>query len=726
LQFYTKELVMAKATSLEQFLANPSVFTEINLSFKKIGDEEAIALSESLKNHSNLERLYLYNNQIGDEGAITLSEALKNLSKLSSLYLNNNQIGDEGAITLSEALKNLSNLQGLHLNNNRIGDEGVIALSEALKNLSNLQYLHLHNNQIGDEGAIALSEALKNHSNLGQLHLSNNQIGDEGAVALANAMKNHSNLSELYLNNNQIGDEGTIALSQALKNHSNLQTLLLNNNQIGDEGAVALANAMKNRSNFSGLYLNNNQIGDEGAIALSQALKNLSSLQYINLHNNQIGDEGAIALGSALKNHRYLNALQLNNNQIGDEGINALKSNFGKLGNNLKISDQRPVIQKQNVDQIEVIDTDAVALGQSLAKSGNITKHHDEILKNFTSLEEKVEINNSLDKNIQKELQQKVQNTRVKLESNDVIQSNQYVAEAVSNKLAEILSESALNKSSIVQLSDAIDKIVKYVVILEIKNEQFRVEVHVLEAGIEGNNALSKEDIDQLLESTKNLEETVTQLPELGLINSMTDKVKELAENDEFNTSQFDYMYEEIKKLQDQVQEMHKHIREREDIMSVITGDYITDPAIVEEYMVVIQNNPKQPQLYRDLGRLFEKGEEYEKAIKCYKIINDSFGIKKCYKKLLNNNPDNPDIMMAKADHFASIGVFNSAVKYYNHATGISLDHDFKNLALYKIADILDNQVMLADQYRQMANNYDYYNFEMVTDEFVQELMGNT
>lgn len=77
-----------------------------------------------------------------------------------------------------------------------------------------------------------------------------------------------------------------------------------------------------------------------------------------------------------------------------------------------------------------------------------------------------------------------------------------------------------------------------------------------------------------------------------------------------------------------------------------------------------------------------------------------------------------------------SVLIFQSIIvlKYdNNHACSLSKDDDFKANALSKIADILENQNTLANQFREMSENHDFYNFDLVTKEFVNslDLLGN-
>jgi len=146
----------------------------------------------------------------------------------------------------------------------------------------------------------------------------------------------------------------------------------------------------------------------------------------------------------------------------------------------------------------------------------------------------------------------------------------------------------------------------------------------------------------------------------------------------------------------------------------------------IEYYIQSIKSDHQLPDTYEKLGVLFFQQGNYRKAIECYKVINNSIEINTCFKKWIAEELKDPDIMMARADYFASIGTFNSAVKYYHHAASLSQDTEFKAEAVEKIANILDNQVDLASYFHEMAQNHNFFNFDLVTDEFVASLMGDS
>jgi len=600
------------------------------------------------------------------------------------------------AISLQQFLANPDGFTQIGLVGQNIGTEGAIRLAQALRQNNNITDILLSNNQIGDEGVIALGQALQNHSKLKQLHLNNNQIGDEGAIALSEALKNHSNLHALYLNNNQIVDEGAVALADSLRNLRKLNTLDLSNNQIGDGGVTAISQGLAQNQTLSKLCLGSNQIGDEGAVALADSLRNLRKLKFLILNNNQIGDGGAAAIGHGwVESGKVRAQLHLQDNYISSNMVEQLHQQLENVG----------------------INRSFIQLGNQLPVDQQPMKFNspDDILRNFASPEEKVESSNisnkkRLDKKTQKELQIKNVDKNLNLK--------------IKNQLP--VDQQPIKSNS----PDDIDRISKHVDdILEAKNEEFRNVIQALETEIQHNNSLSGKQIEGILARIKNLEELVTQLSQPELIDSMIEKVKELSESDEFNTGQFADIYNLIEQLQSEAGQMHDEAREFEDRMFIDQGS--VSALIVDYYIPAIKARPEQPKLYEELGNLFRDQGDYAKAIKCYKVVNNNFEIKQCYKILLKENPRNPEIMIHYGEHLESIGEFGDAKKHYNNAASVSNDVTLKQKALTKVRDLLQNEQSLIAKLTErieLSHQLDqnaFYNFELVNDEFIQDLLGD-
>jgi tetratricopeptide (TPR) repeat protein len=146
----------------------------------------------------------------------------------------------------------------------------------------------------------------------------------------------------------------------------------------------------------------------------------------------------------------------------------------------------------------------------------------------------------------------------------------------------------------------------------------------------------------------------------------------------------------------------------------------------LNHYIDSIGEDKKLPEIYEKMGQLFANQQDYKKAILCYQVVNDTYEVKQCFKDWLKIEPKNPEIMMMRGDHLTNIGAFNSSVKCYNHAASLyKNDQDKKDEALSKVAEILENNFNLADHFRHMVSEHDYFNFDMVNEDFVTNLMGD-
>jgi len=538
------------------------------------------------------------------------------------------------------------------------------------------------------------------------------------ATSLKQFLANPRKFTEIDFSDQKIGAEGAIALSEVLKNHSNLNRLYLENNQIGDEGAIALSEALKNHSNLNVLSLNNNQIGDEGAIALSEALKNHSNLQYLWLHNNQIGDEGAAAiLDGVLKSVSTFNKLYLQQNYISSNLVQLIKSQLSNI-QYLGIDQQYPANQQPQPYK--------VAEQVTLVK---LNEAQDKITESFSVIKEAIKSDNFP---LNPKARQNTQKTMEKIGDmlTEFEKVNLYSVELVANRLAELTSEDKLTIDSINQLAEYVSQMSDRIEIIKAINEVFEVRLQELDTTIQANNLLSDVDKDQIVSKLEKFEQSVTQLPNPALINSMIEKVKELSESDEFNTGQFADMYNLIEQLQSEVRQMHDEVREIEDKMFCMDQGSVS-ALIIDYYIPAMKASPEQPKLYDKLGNLFRAQGDYEKAIKCYKVINNNFRIDKCFELWLEQAPENPEIMLQYGDHLQSIGEFDSAKKQYNGAASLSDGVTFKREALKKVKDLITNQqsvvanltkvIELSHQLDQNA----FYNFELVNDEFIQDLLGD-
>lgn len=119
----------------------------------------------------------------------------------------------------------------------------------------------------------------------------------------------------------------------------------------------------------------------------------------------------------------------------------------------------------------------------------------------------------------------------------------------------------------------------------------------------------------------------------------------------------------------------------------------------------------------------YDKGQ-YAKAIEAYKVVNNEFDIKLCFKEWLRQEPRNADIMLKQAEYFESIGIFDKAKIYYHNAFSLSKNDTVKAIALEKIGNIMTNAATLGQSFIQKAEDHDFFNFDLATPEFIHSLLG--
>ena len=124
--------------------------------------------------------------------------------------------------------------------------------------------------------------------------------------------------------------------------------------------------------------------------------------------------------------------------------------------------------------------------------------------------------------------------------------------------------------------------------------------------------------------------------------------------------------------------------------------------------------------VYTKVGDLFFSKEEYEVAIAFYKTVKHDFKIKPCIKKLIEKNPENPEIMMRVAEYFSSIELNEKAIKYYQYAQSLAQDDQMKSEALTAIGHILKkDQAKQGDEYIKNAAEHNYFNYASFNQEEV-------
>ena len=145
----------------------------------------------------------------------------------------------------------------------------------------------------------------------------------------------------------------------------------------------------------------------------------------------------------------------------------------------------------------------------------------------------------------------------------------------------------------------------------------------------------------------------------------------------------------------------------------------------IGHYLKSLHLDKKLPTIYSKLGDLLFKAKEYKAAIDCFKAINNSFEIEKCFKQLMELNPKNPEITRDAADYFASIGRYSKATKLYQHAFSFSQDDGFKSEVWHKKNHILKDSSVMAIKLAERDEAQGFYDFDSVNPEALLSLMGD-
>jgi Ran GTPase-activating protein (RanGAP) involved in mRNA processing and transport len=222
------------------------VLFSVNLTQKKIGDEEILFLTDVLSDHNPLIRSFWLNGQaLSARSLVPLFErTLSSNARIQRLYLKQCNVGDDVAAALGEALRRNVTLEVCSLTNCSISPKGAAEIAEGLKFNSSLRRLNLDRNHIQDDGFTNLLTILP-HPTLTALSACYNQITDE-----CMSFGTLKNLDELSLNGNEISDRGAVRLCEALMDDCKLNRLCLRSNDISGRGSRAIQNFLPENAIF--------------------------------------------------------------------------------------------------------------------------------------------------------------------------------------------------------------------------------------------------------------------------------------------------------------------------------------------------------------------------------------------------------------------------------------------------------------------------------------------
>ena len=369
-----KKWVVALGNILQNHV---SKLRTLNLDSNEIWDEGASVLGEALSKNRTLKKLYISSmNSITSFGWAALFRGIANSVSLEEINVSYNKFGDKEALSFAAeyAIARKSSLKSLNMSHLKCAQSitsiGWGTLFRSLLNPSSmLENLDLYGSSIDDIGVTALGDALANDTtlkilNLGScesittvgwdaffqyyfrsninpslesINLERNNIDDGTLVALTTALFTSGKLKILSLGNNpSISAEGWQTFFTTLQNFelSFLEQLILPCNNISDTAMPSLISALTNARSLFRLNLGGNDtITPVGWTALSNILQrpnsSLADLSLAAYTQTTINDEVAISFANALINNKSLKTICFG----GNNDINITARGWAALAN---------------------------------------------------------------------------------------------------------------------------------------------------------------------------------------------------------------------------------------------------------------------------------------------------------------------------------------------------------------------------------------------------------
>ena len=146
----------------------------------------------------------------------------------------------------------------------------------------------------------------------------------------------------------------------------------------------------------------------------------------------------------------------------------------------------------------------------------------------------------------------------------------------------------------------------------------------------------------------------------------------------------------------------------------------------IDYYGEAIDIYPESPEIYQKLGQIFSKAGCYQQAIDCYKVINHAPRVVDCFDKWITNHENDvaiaPNLVIAKGDYCKSMGLYEDAKKAYHQVSCLTNDKNILKNTFYKIANILEDQDQTRNNFNQMADEENFYHFNIVDANFIDSI----
>jgi Ran GTPase-activating protein (RanGAP) involved in mRNA processing and transport/lipopolysaccharide biosynthesis regulator YciM len=139
----------------------------------------------------------------------------------------------------------------------------------------------------------------------------------------------------------------------------------------------------------------------------------------------------------------------------------------------------------------------------------------------------------------------------------------------------------------------------------------------------------------------------------------------------------------------------------------------------IDCYGEAIDVYPENPEIYQKLGQIFDKAGCYQQAIECYKIINHASKVIDCFEKWITDQKNDHTLFLSKGDYCKSIGLYEKAKEAYHQVSCLTDDKNTLKNTFYKIANILEDQELTRSNFNKMADEENFYHFNMVDTNFI-------
>jgi hypothetical protein len=210
-------IILKEHPTLKSLCGNKGGETELDMSGKMKGAEDAIMLAAEIVDNEAMTKLDISDNDMRADGCKAVAGALKGKNTLTELNIASNDMtygsgwGDMSAIiTLADAIPDMRALTSLNLSGNKLGTF-VSPGGWSSEPGDAWKYRHADGRKTNtkpegekfkSEGIIAIADAIPDMGAMTSLNFSYNELGAEGAVHVAEAIKVKNRVVEVVLEPN--------------------------------------------------------------------------------------------------------------------------------------------------------------------------------------------------------------------------------------------------------------------------------------------------------------------------------------------------------------------------------------------------------------------------------------------------------------------------------------------------------------------------------------------